>query len=94
MFTIQRQARMTPRCRVVPAASMLVMVLAWSIVAQAQDTLTGKWQGETPNGAVLVLDLAVALRRREPSRTEQAGEAACERASLGGPRPATTLRAP
>jgi hypothetical protein len=50
MFTLQRQAA---------TSVILGIALACAIVAQAQAALTGKWQGETPNGAVLVLDLAV-----------------------------------
>lgn len=53
MFTIQRQAKMSPR------ASVAAMVVTCSMVAHAQATLTGKWQGETANGASIVLDLAV-----------------------------------
>jgi hypothetical protein len=53
MFTIQGQARMSP------FASVAAIVLTCSMVAQAQATLTGKWQGETNAGAAIVLDLAV-----------------------------------
>jgi hypothetical protein len=34
-----------------------MMALALAAVVYAQSALTGKWQGETPNGAVIVLDL-------------------------------------
>jgi hypothetical protein len=53
MVTIQGQAK---RGRV---ASLTAIVLTCSIVAQAQATLTGKWQGETSNGTPITLDLAV-----------------------------------
>lgn len=53
MFTIQGQATMSP------FASVAAIVLTCSMVAQAQATLTGKWQGETNSGAAIVLDLAV-----------------------------------
>jgi hypothetical protein len=53
MFTIQGQAR---RGRFVFVAAI---VLTWSLAAQAQATLTGKWQGETTNGSAIVLELAV-----------------------------------
>ena len=53
MFTLQRQAKVSP------FASVAAIVLTWSMVAQAEQTLTGKWQGETNNGAAIVLDLAV-----------------------------------
>ena len=53
MATIQGQAK---RSRV---ASVAAIVLTCSIVAHAQATLTGKWQGETSNGTAITLDLAV-----------------------------------
>lgn len=34
-----------------------MMALALAAVVHAQSALTGKWQGETPNGAEIVLDL-------------------------------------
>jgi hypothetical protein len=52
MLTIQGRNLM----RVV---SVTAFALTCSIVAQAQATLTGKWQGETNNGAAIVLDLTV-----------------------------------
>jgi len=53
MFTIQGPAK---KGRFVFVAAI---ILTWSLAAQAQATLTGKWQGETGNGAALVLDLTV-----------------------------------
>jgi hypothetical protein len=53
MFTLQGKAKVSP------FASVAVIVLTWSMVAQAQHTLTGKWQGETSNGTAITLDLAV-----------------------------------
>ena len=53
MVTIHGQ---TTRGRV---ASVAAIVLTCSIVAHAQATLTGKWQGETSNGTSITLDLAV-----------------------------------
>jgi len=52
MFT--RQGKATIR-----TAAAAALVLAWATVTLAQATLTGMWQGETPNGAVLVLELEV-----------------------------------
>ena len=52
MLTIQGRNLM----RVVSVAAL---ALTCSIVAHAQATLTGKWQGETNNGAAIVLDLTV-----------------------------------
>jgi hypothetical protein len=37
----------------------LTLALLVSAVVAAQSTLTGKWQGLTPNGAYLLLDLTV-----------------------------------
>lgn len=34
-----------------------MMALALAAVVHAESALTGKWQGETPNGAQIVLDL-------------------------------------
>jgi hypothetical protein len=42
--------------RLLPAAAI---VLTCVLVGHAQATLTGKWQGETPNGTSLALDLTV-----------------------------------
>jgi hypothetical protein len=53
MVTVQGQAK---RGRF---ASVAAIVLTCSIVAHAQATLTGKWQGETSNGTAITLDLAV-----------------------------------
>jgi hypothetical protein len=53
MSTIQGLAK-KGRCALVAA-----IVLTCSMVADAQATLTGKWQGETSNGTALALDLAV-----------------------------------
>jgi hypothetical protein len=53
MFTLQSKATRSP------LASVAVIVLTWSMVAQAQHRLTGKWQGETTNGTAITLDLAV-----------------------------------
>ena len=53
MFTIHGQAE---RGRFVFVAAI---VLTCSLVADAQATLTGKWQGETSNGTALALDLVV-----------------------------------
>jgi hypothetical protein len=53
MFTLQSKATRSP------LASVAVIVLTWSMVAQARHTLTGKWQGETTNGTAITLDLAV-----------------------------------
>jgi hypothetical protein len=39
------------------AAAAAALMVAWTTGIPAQATLTGKWQGETPNGAVLVLEL-------------------------------------
>ena len=52
MLTIQGRNLM----RVV---SLTALALTCSIAAHAQATLTGKWQGETNNGAAIVLDLTV-----------------------------------
>ena len=41
------------------ALSITAIVFTVAIVAQAQATLTGRWQGETNAGATLVLDLSV-----------------------------------
>lgn len=35
------------------------IVLTCALIGQAQGTLTGKWQGETANGASILLDLTV-----------------------------------
>lgn len=35
------------------------LVLACAVMAAAQSTLTGKWQGDTDGGAALVLDVTV-----------------------------------
>ena len=40
--------------RILTGITIAVMTAA---IVQAQATLTGKWEGETPNGAQLVLDL-------------------------------------
>ena len=53
MLTIQGQARIY-RLAVVAA-----IVVSCAIVTHGQGMLTGKWQGETNNGAAIVLDLAV-----------------------------------
>lgn len=53
MFTIPRQAKMSPR------TSVAAIVLTCSIGAHTQPTLAGKWQGETASGSAIVLDLAV-----------------------------------
>jgi hypothetical protein len=53
MFTVHGQARIGR------LASVALIVLTCSMVAQAQATLAGKWKGETNGGATLVLDLAV-----------------------------------
>jgi hypothetical protein len=53
MFTIQGQAKVRR------FASVAAIVLMCSVVALAQATLTGKWQGETSNGTAITLDLAV-----------------------------------
>jgi len=49
-----------PRARVVTMFSrhvMLALVLALPALLAAQATLTGRWQGQTPGGAALVLEL-------------------------------------
>jgi hypothetical protein len=38
-------------------AAAATMLLAYSMVVDAQTTLTGKWQGETPSGSAIVLNL-------------------------------------
>jgi hypothetical protein len=40
-------------------ASFAAIVLTLALMAHAEEGLTGKWQGETPNGASIVLDLTV-----------------------------------
>jgi len=40
-----------------PTALCLALVLVLPIVAGAQATLTGRWQGELPNGVGVVLDV-------------------------------------
>jgi hypothetical protein len=52
MLTIQGR-------RLMWVVSLTALALTSSIVAHAQATLTGKWQGETNNGATIVLDLTV-----------------------------------
>ena len=37
-----------------------MMTLALAAVIHAESALTGKWQGETPNGAEIVLDLTAS----------------------------------
>ena len=46
-------------------AAVAAMTLTAGMVAHAQTTLTGKWQGETRAGAAIVLDLVV----KEPALT-------------------------
>jgi hypothetical protein len=38
-------------------SSLAAMIFAFSIILAAQDALSGKWEGETNNGAALALDL-------------------------------------
>jgi hypothetical protein len=42
--------------RLVPAAAVVLMC---ALIGHAQAMLTGKWQGETPNGSSILLDLTV-----------------------------------
>ena len=46
-------------------AAVAAMTLTAGMVAHAQTTLTGKWQGETRAGAAIVLDLVI----KEPALT-------------------------
>jgi hypothetical protein len=39
--------------------STTTLLLACTVIAAAQSTLTGKWQGDTDGGAALVLDVTV-----------------------------------
>lgn len=53
MSTVHERAGMTL------LTSTAAILLTCSLVAHAQATLTGKWQGETRGGAAIVLDLVV-----------------------------------